>query len=279
MEYTNYLTTPSGRYCQVKDITNGEYMIMVKFLQSQNYKKFFEYLNYVAKNSIPQIDTLDIVEKCYVYIAMCMYSIRGTIAVNNKLIGQQEIPLGIILNNIESSYVPNFIVQYQLKKDVILKFGYPKKFSYQGNTPVIDYFSGLIGYNDVILTEEQIDTLKRSLGTKQLSFIDDFLREKMYCKCDIFQGCQPYNTFQMDIVSESLIMNLSSFFRITLDGMYTIMYTMIKHLKMTYSDFMKISPVETSIMMKICAEENKKMQEESKGGKLSPQMMRQLEDE
>lgn len=269
MEYTNYLTTPSGRYCQVKDITNGEYMIMVKFLQSQNYKKFFEYLNYVVKNSIPQIDTLDIVEKCYVYIAMCMYSIRGTIAVNNKLIGQQEIPLGIILNNIESSYVPNFIVQYQLKKDVILKFGYPKKFSYQGNTPIIDYFSGLIGYNDVILTEEQIDTLKRSLGTKQLSFIDDFLREKMYCKCDIFQGCQPYNSFQMNVVSQSLIANIVGFYNFPLQAFYKIMYTTIKHIRMSYQDFLRISHLESSIILKLAVEQSNKMNQQAKKGNLS----------
>ena len=64
------------------------------------------------------------------------------------------------------------------------------------------------------------------------------------------------------------------------EGMYQVMYAMIKHLKMSYSDFMKISFNETSILLKICAEENKKMAEESKtSGKISGKMLNSLGDE
>ena len=279
MEYTNYLTTPSGRYCEVKDITNAQYLILVKFLQSENYKKFFECLDQIVRESIPNIDDFDVIQRCYVYIAMCMYSIKGTITVNNTMIGQQEIPLATILNNIESSYIKDFVVDYELRPNFNLQFGYPKKFTFQGNSAVIDYYSGLRGFNGVILDDEQKVSLKKKLGTKELSFIDDYMRSKTESICNIFEGV-PMNKFQMNIGNESMVMNVISFFNMSQEGMYQVMYAMIKHLKMSYSDFMKISFNETSILLKICAEENKKMAEESKtSGKISGKMLNSLGDE
>jgi hypothetical protein len=88
MEYYNFLTTPSGRYCEVKDIINEEYLIMVKFLESENYKAFFQCLNEIVYRDIPNFDEFNIIDKCYVYMAMCMYSIKGAITINNKQLGE-----------------------------------------------------------------------------------------------------------------------------------------------------------------------------------------------
>lgn len=104
MEYYNFLTTPSGRYCEVRDITNEEYLVMVKFIESENYKAFFQCLNEIVIKNIPDFASFNIVDKCYVYMAMCMYSVRGTITINNPQIGEQLVSLGLILNNIESCY-------------------------------------------------------------------------------------------------------------------------------------------------------------------------------
>lgn len=265
MEYINYLTTPSGRYCQVKDITNGDYLILVKYLQSQNYSKFFECLNQIAKRSIPNLDQFDIVQRCYLYMAMCMYSVRATISVTNKMIGNQEIPLSTILNNIESCYTRDFIVQYELKKGVVLKFSYPKKFQYEGEIPSIDYFSGLIGYNDVILNQQQKKTLKGKLDTKTLMFIDDFLREKCISICDLFYGV-PMNKFEINIFGQSMISNTMGIFKFPLQSFYKIMYTTIKHIKMSYTDFLKISHLQASIILKYAVQESSKMSQQAKEG-------------
>lgn len=276
MEYTNYLTTPSGRYCQVKDITNGQYLILVKFLQAGNIKKFFECLDQIVKKSIPDFDDYDVAEKCYVYIAMCMYSIRAFISVNNKMIGSQQVSMATILNNIESSYTRDFICQYQLKEGVVLKFGYPKRFNFQGETPVIDYFSGLKGYNNVELNQVQVKQLKAKIGTKTLMFIDDYLRDKCSSVGDLFHGV-PMNSFEMDILSQSMVANVVGFFKMPLDTFYHVMYAMIKHLRMSYSDFLKISQLEANIMMKICAEENEKLNEETKkSGGMNMTAMREM---
>lgn len=268
MDYKNYLTTPSGRYCQVKDITNSDYLILVKFLQAQKYDNFFMALNEIVKQSIPDFDDFDIVEKAYVYIAMCMYSIRPVISVNNKVIGPQQIPLTTVLNNIEGSYITGVQYDFQLKQGIVLRFGYPKRFVFDGGVrPILDYFSGLVSINGKPVNDQMRKRLKESLGTKYLSFIDDFCRQKFFCICDIFEGVI-MNKLEMDILGESLLYNVISFYSMSLQIFYKILYAMVKHVRMSYSDFMKISHAEASIIIKICSQQNQKMNDNSKGGDL-----------
>ena len=269
MEYNNYLTTPSGRYCQVKDIKNQDYLVLVKFLQARKFDNFFVALNEVVKRSIPDFEDFDIVDKAYVYIAMCMYSIRPVISVNNSAIGSQQVNLGIILDNIEGSYVRSVQVDYELKQGIVMRFGYPKSFTFDGGSvPILDFYSGLISVNGKVLTKEQKQILKKRLGTKQLSFIDDFCRQKFVCVCDIFHGV-PMNKLQMNILGQSLLYNVVSFYNMSLQVFYQIMYAMIKHVRMTYSDFMKISHAETSILLKMCSQQSRNMSQGAKNGDLS----------
>ena len=171
MEYYNFLTTPSGRYCEVRDITNEEYLVMVKFIESENYKAFFQCLDEIVKRNIPDFDSFNIIDKCYVYLAMCMYSVRGSITVNNKQLGDQLIQLGQILNNIESAYTYKSF-EYELKKGAVLTFEYPTSFKIEDNMPVIDWFSGFNKFNDIEVTPEMRDKLKSNLKAKDLMAVE-----------------------------------------------------------------------------------------------------------
>jgi hypothetical protein len=84
-----------------------------------------------------------------------MYSIRGTLEVNNAQLGSQEVNMSLILNNIETSYPLNKTVDYKLSDNFILNFGYPKNFIFEGDMPIIDYYSGLIGFNGKVLSNEE----------------------------------------------------------------------------------------------------------------------------
>ena len=265
MDYKNYLTTPRGRYCELSEISNGDYLILIKYLQGENYKKFFESLNEIVLRDLPDFSDYDIVEKCYIYLAYCMYSIRGSISVNNVMIGEQEVPISLILNNIEHGYVQNNMAKYKLNDNFELEFGYPKHFYFEDGVPVIDFYSGLIGFNGNVLSEDEKIKLKQKLGTKLLSFIDDYLRNEFANKCDIFSGV-PMNKMEMNLMSETLVANVVGFYKMPLDGFYHVMYALIRHLRMSYSDFMKINFVETTMMMGFAQEENKKMEESSKSG-------------
>ena len=268
MNYKNYLTTPKGRYCELTEISNADYLILVKYLQGENYQMFFKTLNEIIIKDLSDFDDYDIIEKCYIYLACCMYSIRATINVTNPVIGDQEISIACILNNIESGYVHENVIDYKLNDNFVLQFGYPKTFFFDNGMPVIDFYSGLKGFNGKQLSNEEKDILKEKLGTKNLSFIEDYLRNKFKNTCDIFHGV-PMNKMEMNLLSENMIGNVIGFYKMPLDGFYHIMYAMIKHLRMSYSDFMKITQVETNIMLGFAAEENKKMDEQAKKGDVS----------
>lgn len=268
MVFKNYLTTPSGRYCEIEELPNKVYFILVKYLQAQDYKKFFSILDEVIKKDIPDFDDFDVVDKVYVYIAQCMYSVRGTLEVNNNQLGSQEVNMSLILNNIETSYPLNKTVDYKLSDNFVLNFGYPKNFIFEGEIPIIDYYSGLIGFNGKVLSNEEKKQLKEKLGTKHKTFIDSYLREKFHVEFDLLYGV-PMNSLKMNLFGESMMANVISFYKMQLDAFYQLMYAVIKHLRMSYSDFMKISQVEATILLKHVADENKAMSESAKKGDIT----------
>lgn len=264
MDYYNFLTTPSGHYCEVKDITNEEYLVMVKFIESENYKAFFQCIDEIVKKNIPDFDNLNVIDKCYIYMAMCMYSVKGSISVNNTQIGEQVIPISLILNNIEEMY-SNKTYEYLLKKGVVLYFNLPTDFSIEDNIPVIDWFSGLYKMNDQVLTKDQIKLLKKSLKTKDLMVIEDGIRERFFDEVDLFKGI-PMNEMKMGLCSESMILNSLFFFKYPLQGFYAEMYSCCKHLKMSFNDFMKRSHVETDIFLQLAKQENEEFAKKDKTG-------------
>lgn len=267
MIYKNYLTTPSGRYCQLQDICNEEYMILVKYIQAEDYENFYKCLIEITKRDILDFDDFDLVEKCYIWISMCMYSIRSIIEVNNKHLGSQEVKISDILNNIESQYKPNVTVEYKLNENFTLGFGYPKSFSFQNNSPIIDFYSGLETLNNQQLSSEQKESLKNALPTKYMASIESFLRDKFRCEIDLLHGV-PMNSLTINVMGEGILANIISFYRMSLDVFYQIMYAVIRHLRMSYSDFMKISQVESTILLKHVANENATQEENVENGNI-----------
>ena len=265
MTYKNYLTTPSGRYCKVQDISNGDYMILVKYIQAEDYESFYKCLYEITKRDIPDFDDYHLVDKCYVWIAMCMYSVRATIEVNNNHLGSQDVSIVDILNNIESQYKNNTIIEYKLNDNFTLGFCYPKKFSFENNSPIIDYCSGLQTVNGQYISDDQKETLIAKLPTRYLTFIEGYLREKFYMEVDLLRGV-PMNSLSINLLGEGLLANVVSFYRMTLDVFYQVRYAVIRHLRMSYSDFMKISQVESTILLKHVAEENRVQEENVKNG-------------
>lgn len=264
MEYYNFLTTPSGRYCEVRDITNEEYLVMVKFIESENYKAFFQCLDEIVNKNIPDFDSFNIIDKCYVYTAMCMYSIKGSININNNQIGEQVIPIGIILNNIESSYQEKEFV-FEIKKGAKLTFGLPKEFTIDENLPVIDWFSGFKKFNDIDVTKEMKEKLKKSLKSKDLLSIEDKAREFFNLESDLFYGV-PMNQMKLNLCSESLILNTLFFYKYPLQAFYAEMYSCCKHLKMSFSDFMKRSHVEIDVFLGFAKKENEEFAKKDSSG-------------
>lgn len=268
MIFKNSFTTPTGKQCQLQQMCNDEYMILVKYLQNDDYKNFYSCLFEFVKRDIPDFDDCDIVEKSYILFALCLFSIRCSIEVNNPQLGSQEVFINQILDNLESQYIPNKTVEYAINDNYVLTFGYPTSFYFEEGYPIIDFYSGLQKVNEQIVTNEQKQLLKVKLPTKHISAIERILRHSFNHEVDLLYGI-PMNSLKINAFGEGLLANVISFYRMPLDVFYKMLYASIKHLRMSYSDFMKITPIESTILLKEVAEENRQEAEQAKKGNLN----------
>ena len=260
MHYYNYLTTPSGKYCVLDEISNKEYLILLKFLQSENYKGFFKNLNEKIKTTVPDFEDLDIVDKCYVYLALCAYSIRSIVKVSNNFIGDQEVELTLMLHNIEKSY-QNKKIDFYLNDKLKITMGNPKKFYIDENNDItIDYLSNIISVNDKKISIEDENKLLEKLPTKLKLKIEEHVINNLKEKFDIFENI-PMNKLELPLFRFPLILNIANIYRMGLKSFYDFMYMCMRHAKMTFDGFMSLSFMETDIILKTCIEEK---QEESK---------------
>lgn len=265
MKYYNFLTTPSGDYCEVHDITIQDYFDMVRFIESQNYKGFFQCLDEVVIKSIPNFDDFGIIDKCYVYLAMCMYSIRSSVEVNNVRIGNQQVKLAQVLQNIENDYTKKQLFQYELRQGVVLFFDYPKTFSANEKIPQIDWFSGLKKLNDQQLSRDKVEMLKKSLRAKDLINIEMGVKQHFVTDCDLFRGI-PMNSLIINLCSQSIIMNVVLFYKYNLESFYATLYACCKHLKISFDNLMKRSMVQVELFMSFAKKQNEQLSKNDNSG-------------
>lgn len=142
MRYYNYLTTPSGKNCSLFEISNKDYLVLLKFLNGENFKGFFTFLNSLISESIPDFDSFDICDKAYVYIAFYYYSIKSQISIKAEKFDAVDVPLTIILNSIEENYKKEHKNISFFKWDNC-EVGYPTQLDISENSINIDYSSCL----------------------------------------------------------------------------------------------------------------------------------------
>lgn len=261
MRYYNNLTTPSGKYCTLNELTNREYLILLKFLQGDNFKGFFENIDLKIKETIEDFDDYNIVDKCYVYLALCAYCVKGNIMVMNNKIGDQEISIITLLDNVEKSYKEKEL-KFKLNEKITITFGIPKTFYVdESNNIVIDYLSNIKNVNGLKPTKNDISRLMNILSTRQKSLIENFIQENLQDKFNILDGV-PLNKLELPLYSFPFILNVANIFKLNLKSFYDVLYMMCHHVKMTYEGFMNLTFIEADIILKTCISEKSKEAEQ-----------------
>lgn len=86
-EFYHKFTLPSGRKVSVPDITNEDYLLLIKHADQDDIGIVYEVMNYFIKQRITDFDDLNVLEKLYVYLAFIYYSIRPQVSLASTLIG------------------------------------------------------------------------------------------------------------------------------------------------------------------------------------------------
>ena len=261
MRYYNNLTTPSGKYCILNELSNREYLVLLKFLQADNYKGFFDCLDSKIKETNEDFEDYNIVDKCYVYLAFCAYSVRSIARVSNKFIGDQEVELVLMLENIEKSYQEKRI-KYKVSDNICITFGVPKRFYVdKNNNIVIDYLSNVIDINGRKLSKSDEEKLFSTTSTKLKILMEEKIVENLQETFDIFENV-PMNKFEIPLYRYPLIFNIANIYKIGLKSFYDFMYMCLHHVNMDFAAFMDLSFMETDILLKTCIEEKQKENEQ-----------------
>ena len=267
IRYFNTLTTPSGKECKLYEITNKDYLVLLKFLQSENYEYFFKTLDSFIEESIPDLTELNIIDRMYVYIAFCYYNIHPTIPVTHPKIGSTDLELSKILEDIENNY--NFDEKiFDITDKIQVKAHYARDFHFENNIPVIDYGTCIKEIKKEKwekITKENSEQLIETIQTDLAIKIEMFSRKNLSKRINAF-NLPMMDPVYVDINSEEIIYLVYSLFKENLQSYYTELYISIHYLKLDKQGFDSLTPVETSIILKAMADDKEKQNKEMKKG-------------
>lgn len=270
-KFYNYLTTPSGRYCTLNEITNEKYLTLNKFGESMNIQGFFDTLNFYIKETIPDFDDFNVVDKAYIYIAYQLYSIKPSIkmmdAVNKGV--ETEVQIASILNIIEEQYDD---IEYvcKINDKMSLMIGIPSRVKFELENIEIDYLSGIksVTMNDeeYKLSSSERDELIDKLPQRVLMDIQQNARLKISKKAKLLfvkEGGE------IDLFSSDLFMLVFSMMKESLESFYWRLFVSVQYIKLSHDGFMRMSPLETQLLInnyQQIQEENRKSQQRSSSG-------------
>lgn len=265
MQFYNYFTTPSGRYCTLNEITNKDYLVLVKFAESKNIRGFFQALDKLIEVTIEDFQDFNIVDKVYTYIAYTLYSIRPDVSVkgSERSTRDTSISLVFMLNQIEKAYEDvAYVEKINEQLDVIVHL--PSKLEISDDEISIDYVQSIdiIIFNgqEMTLTDKERDDLIKQLPQKNLISIQSNCEKVLKCNAKIFGSLQS----ETNIASSGALYLVMQIISETLESFYWRLFTIVHFVKMSQEAFMSMTPLETQILtnnFKYIQEEQSKQQE------------------
>lgn len=268
IEYYNYFTIPSGGQYILYEIQNKEYVVLLKFLQSENYTAFFNILDNLIEKSIPTFKTFNFIDKVYTYIAFAYYNIHPIVSISHPKLGSTDLPISNILNDIEESYEQNYI-EFEITKSIKVAIHYPRRFYFEDKNPIVDYSTAIhkIAKNGVWqdLSAENSSLLSETLETSIASEIEHIARTSFSKQINAFR-LPLMEPVYINTNSAEILYLVCNLMKENLQNYYTGLYVMVHYFKMDKSGFDSLTPSETSILLKIMEEDKQKQSKDSKTG-------------
>lgn len=275
-KYYNTFTDLDGIEHNLREISNEEYLLMSKFAESQNKRAFFEVLDDIIKDTIPNFDNFILANKLYTYIATTVYSIKPTITINDQNRGNLTVSLVSILDNIENQYEKK---EFEVSiNDVTLVISPPTTYEIDGECIDIDYTKSIksvkMNNQTLNLSPEQVDTLIQKLPQSTLIEIQCKAKERLSCHVDILRNTVPGLTYKLDVNSPESLLVAFNIIPEQLESFYWRLFASTHYVRLNDATFMNMTPIETAIILK----DFQKVQEEAKKDRESISTSAQMTD-
>lgn len=268
--FFNKFTTPAKKEVKVGELYNNKFAELVKFVNNENYEYFFKELDIFIKTLVPDFDDLDFIEKIYVYATCCYFNVQPAIVVRHKTYGKQRISLVTIIDNIEKNYTKQKRV-YKINDNYSVSYSLPRNFSVKDNKFDIQYLSAIDSIitadgREIVLTNEQRNTFINEIAPVILVDLEKDIINNTFKIIDIFEGVDR-NSYKLPIISEGMLTLVTTLYSESFDSYYQKIYALGKHLRFSYTDYMRMTPREIDNLFEAYKQEQeeiKKEMEESK---------------
>lgn len=264
IEYYNYLTIPSGKGFNLKELKNKEYLVLLKFLNGENYKGFYEALDSLIKESITDFNEFNLCDKAYIYIAYFYYSINSTLTIKGDKVDSAEIPLTILLDSLENSFIKNK-VSFTINNWKASVY-YPKYLLFDTNDTIsIDKFSGLSEIaNNNISSNTQLEQLRAVMPTKYINEIEYYVDKHFNTQVVICEDSPNTSKLTDTLLSPSLFYSIAYMYKELLDNFYDMQYMVAHYIRVSIDSLLEMTPVETNILYKNFIRDKERQSEKSK---------------
>lgn len=260
LRYHNFLTTPSGRKCELYEINNENYLVLVKFCEAKDYKSFYHALDLLIKESIPDFDEYNIIDKAYVYLAYCYYSIHDSIVYKLGTIQDYEISIATILDNIEQAY-KDIKKEYKLTNTVSIQVSIPRTFIIENEDIFLEIASGIDSINGIEFknNQQRIDFIK-TIDVKYGAKLEQLILRDFSLECALYKNPGPFSTKtnKTDIISPQIFHDIFQIYREPLEDYYKILYYNFEYLKLSYNTYMQLTPRESRFIFHSFAEDKER---------------------
>lgn len=267
MKYYNYLTTPSGRECNLNEITNGEYLVLLKFLNGDNFMGFYNSLNLLIKNTIPDFDSYDICDKAYVYIAFYYYSVKTHIKIKAEKFDAIDVPLTIILDSLENNYKKNTVTTDFLKWTC--EVSYPTKVIPKKDSIDIDYVSGLRTVAGTVLNAEEKDRIAKAAPLSLLNSLERTIKHEFGTKVHFAKDVPGISDITDTVTNPAIFYSIAFIYRDSLEHFYNMLYLVCHYIRVQWDSLLKMTPLELTILYNNFVEDKENQSKASKKGNIN----------
>lgn len=247
MRYYNYLTTPSGKSCNLYELKNKDYIILLKFLNGENFEGFYKKLNSLIVESIPDFFELDIIDKAYLYVAYFYYSIKTSINIKAEKFDAVEVPLTILLDSLEENYNKN-ILDYKFYKWDGCKVSYPSRIILKDNNIDIDYTSGLKEISEHKLTTEEVKYIAENAPLYDLNQLENFITNNFSQEIYVAKNIMGIKDIKDNMIHPSLFYSIAYIYKDSLEHYYNLLYLVCHYIRVQWESLLDMTPVEMMIL-------------------------------
>lgn len=244
IKYTNYLTTPFGKECSIKEIKNEEYIVLLKFIEAKDYSGFYHALDEIVKETIPNFSEYNIIEKAYVYLALCFYSVHSSVVTENTVLGPIEYSVGNFFESIDGccSQIPSIYV-YELSPTIKAELSIPTKLNFTHSEINVDYSTGLNKIKNITFTSEKAkQEFFTQISPKLAMQLEREMRKHFGVECNLF------NDINVNLIQPDIFYFIFQVFAEKLDDYYELLYYSTEYLKWSWDTFKAFTPIETRIL-------------------------------